>query len=101
MPQTLYSYSIHKNVVAGAGYPELQCAGRGPQLHLRRPPGRLLLHPRGEHQGGHLAGAARQDAADHQGESRPAQGEDKAPRGGQEHQYQGEQIFRFFISTMN
>ena len=75
--------------IKGTEHSELQCPGRGSELHLPGPAGGVLLHPRGEHQGVHLAGAARQDAADHQGESRPAQGEDKPPGGSQEHQYQG------------
>ena len=79
-----------KNVDEGTGCPELQREGRGPELHLPRPAGRVLLHPRGQHQGGHLAGAARQDPPDHQGEPRPAQGQDKSPGRSQKHQHQGE-----------
>ena len=80
-----------KIFIKGAEHSELECPGRGPKLHLPGPAGGVLLHPRGQHQGVHLAGAARQDTPDHQGESRPAQGEDQAPGWSQKHQYQGNQ----------
>ena len=91
------NFIIYKTFYKGAGNTELKCPWRGPQLHVRGAACRVLLHPRGQHQGAHLAGPARQDAPDHQGESREAQGQDQALGWCQEHQYQGEKGFRISV----